>query len=368
MQINAFSVSDTQVCQLLVVHGSKVNEIDNDGRIPLIQAAQEGHLGIVQLLVERNSHIDHKAHDEDYGATPVGVNKSRSSSSTSSNETKPLNTTAPPSSVIVIGGHALHSSPSESPESTYDRRKSYHSNNSKSSSNLTSSTNQSAHSSHVKTEAPSDQCLTFTQQLQQCSMGKNRTRPVSRVLSPVSEPQSPDQTPPVSPNIQGQQKYSPGVDNNINIMAPAPIKSGSLKQEKISATINIITNPNAEMMSSVEEPVWQINPALFPQNVKRSTRNQRANNQDTPTKLMMGQSALEMRSPELRRKRNGIVTNPKVIKSPSGSQFNKLKDESENPVIHSNGFSNLDPSPTRGGTSKGPARPNGLPIKKETPL
>ena len=52
-----------QICQLLVEQGAKVNEVDNDGRHPLIQAAQEGHLAVVKYLLEKEARLDHRSHD-----------------------------------------------------------------------------------------------------------------------------------------------------------------------------------------------------------------------------------------------------------------------------------------------------------------
>ncbi|XP_046331590.1 ankyrin repeat domain-containing protein 50-like isoform X1 [Haliotis rufescens] len=429
-----------EMAELLIMHEADVNAVDNDQRTSLQSAAWQGHEKVVRLLLEKGAHVDHtcnqgatalciaaqEGHEEvvrvllkyhanpnhadqfgrtpirvamksghtsvckileDFGAMPVNGTKSRSSSSTSSNETRPLTTNPPKGGAIAGHPHPIHSSPSDSPESTFDRRKSYHSNNSsKSSSNLTSSTNQSSQSGNV-TKADGE-CLTFTQQLQQCSMGKNRSRPISRVLSPVSEPQSPVQSPPTSP-VGETPKFptsggpvSPSLEHNINILNPSPVKSASLKQEKISATINIITNPNAEIMNSCDEPVWQLNPAHF-QNMKRNLLQQRGIVPDSPTKMVMGQSALHMRSPEMRRKRNGIVTNPNITKSPAAvtgqeilkspgvnghgqSTYNKLSSDTKEPVspIHANGFSSI-PS---GSSRKGPQRPNGLSLKKETPL
>jgi hypothetical protein len=55
---------------------------------------------------------------------------------------------------------------------------------------------------------------------------------------------------------------------------------------------------------------------------------QQKSNSEQPN-IMMGQSALEMRSPEMRRKRNGIVTNPKITKSVAmNGHFNKISNYS----------------------------------------
>ena len=266
-----------------------------------------------------------------------GVKEVRRASDTAAPSTSSIAAATATSTIMALTG---------SPEMPCEKRKSYHSYNSKSSStksssNMTSSTNQSGggggggagNMSRLDRE-----CLTFTQQLQQCSMGKNRSRPISRVLSPVSEPQSPvavrsptscqppplpsHPPPPVLTNSPAA-RLGPGADNTggyceihtglgVQIISnprktttappvstendlsppppplppkgpglslnrthavlgssnssPASVVSGSSSMQvkperRISATINIITNPHADMMSSVEEPVWQRNPA-----------------------------------------------------------------------------------------------------------
>ncbi|XP_037095125.1 ankyrin repeat domain-containing protein 50 [Syngnathus acus] len=53
------------VCAALTERGStaRVGEMDVEGRTALILAAQEGHLGATQLLLDRRSPIDHRAYD-----------------------------------------------------------------------------------------------------------------------------------------------------------------------------------------------------------------------------------------------------------------------------------------------------------------
>ncbi|KAL5011367.1 hypothetical protein ScPMuIL_009918 [Solemya velum] len=407
-----------KVVQLLLEKGAHVDHTCNQGATALCIAAQEGHEGVVRVLLQFGANPNHadqfgrtpmrvslkSGHNavckllEDFGANPVSGMKSRSSSSNSSNEAKPTSSTATdlsanPNSAnqnssapatnggTTMNGNILNSSPSDSPESTFDRRKSYLSNNSsKSSSNMTSSTNQSSQSAHNRLEG---ECLTFTQQLQQCSMARHRSRPISRVLSPVSEPQTPVQSPPMSPamnlynhNNQRCNGHSPHLEQNLNIALTSPVKMLNSKTEKISATINIITNPNADLS---DEPIWQINPISLhhmKSNIARLEFQRR--NSDQPSKMVMGQSALEMRSPEMRRKRNGIVTNPNLTKSIAvNGHLNRLSNNANidtrmppdgSPTILANILSNGYNRSTGMPRYKGPPRPNGLPIKKETPL
>lgn len=386
-----------KVVRLLLEHKAEVDHTCNQGATALCIAAQEGHEEVVRVLLQYNANPNHADQFgrtairvalksghlnvckilEDYGATPVnGVNKSRSTSSSSSTENRPALTCTGPSTSAVTGQQngRLATSPCDSPDSTFDRRKSYHSNNSssKSSSNLTStsSTNQSVGNNiQPQPEVPPD-CLTFTQQLQQCSMARHRSRPVSRVLSPVSEPQSPVQSPPGTPITDGQTNKvdlkSP--DKNINLLGSSPVKYHGVKKDKIAATINIISNPNPELLTLHEEPVWQINPHF--QKSSLSTKvdlHKKSSVPDPPASVIVGKTALELRSPEARRKRNGIVTNPNFTKSP-GINGNPPKfpfgDNTleKVPLINGNIHSQSMPR------YKGPPRPNGLPLKKETPL
>ena len=43
--------------------GARAIEVDNDGRMPLILAAQEGHLGVISTLINAGSPVDTKGHD-----------------------------------------------------------------------------------------------------------------------------------------------------------------------------------------------------------------------------------------------------------------------------------------------------------------
>lgn len=450
-----------EMVQLLLNHGANANAVDNDQRTALQSAAWQGHSAVVELLLHRRANVDHtcnqgatalciasqEGHEnvvkillqygananhadqfgrtpigvalksghvgvckilEDYGAVPANGMKSQSSSSNSSNDTR-HSCDASGASLIGANGNLLGSSPSDSSEFTFDRRKSYHSNNSvssKSLSNVTTSTNQSVQLVNMKGDR---ECLTFTQQLQQCSMARHRSRPISRILSPVSEPQSPVQSPPISPNCEtdngtrntntklstgfhtnnlaesdaqsSSTKYTSSYEPNMNNLAHSPIKFSGSKKEKISATINIITNPNAELLSSGDEPVWQINPnfpGLSSSLAKLELQRKCGLPDGASAANFMGQAGLELRSPETRRKRNGIVTNPNYTKGIGvNGHLNKLSDESMDCNAACTGAPCGSSTPSRNATEtssstgqkgKNAQRPKGLPLKKETPL
>jgi len=53
-----------QVVEALLEAGARVTEVDNDGRVPLILAAQEGHLAVVRTLIESaGTPLESRGHD-----------------------------------------------------------------------------------------------------------------------------------------------------------------------------------------------------------------------------------------------------------------------------------------------------------------
>ncbi|WAQ97891.1 ANR50-like protein [Mya arenaria] len=375
------------VVRVLLQYHANPNHADQFGRTPMKVALKSGHLNVIKLL-------------EEYGASVPTGNKSRSSSSASctSSETKPslqasetailtVNSSVTISSgnPVVMNGIHMSNSPSESPDSTFDRRKSMLSNNSsKSSSYLTSSTNQSSLNSAMscsQTGPTESDCMTFTQQLQQCSLSRNRSRPISRLLSPVSEPHSPVQSPLGSPALNSECLLFGGTNGHNGQTTPTRgRKANLLNKIQLATNINITMNPyNADIS---DDEVWKVNPHHTHSSLKTSMQlleNQRKKTPDHVSKPFMGQSALEMRSPETRRKRNGIVTNPnhKAKGINSVGHMKKLAQlESSQRGDNSASLSSDGSLSTNGRTSpmvaigdqRAPVRPSGLPLKKETPL
>jgi hypothetical protein len=193
---------------------------------------------------------------------------------------------------------------------------------------LTAST-KSSHHSHQGVEAlPTG--LSFTQQLQQCT--RSRHRPISKLLSPLSEPLSPFHSPPLSPLSETQS----------NRLSPIPQLSSPM-----SPSGGIITNPRGFM-----EPV---HPRLVPPLIKV---------QEVHLHAMPN-----LRSLETKLKRNGIVTNPNVksssitaAKPPSAAATSVTSS-----IWTPKEATHMEPR-WKHGFEQAPTRPSGLPLKKETPL
>ena len=66
----AFEGYATVVDMLLLAAGSRADATDNDGRSPLLLAAQEGHLGAVERLIAAGANVNHRSLD---GKTPLRV-------------------------------------------------------------------------------------------------------------------------------------------------------------------------------------------------------------------------------------------------------------------------------------------------------
>ena len=233
-------------------------------------------------------------------------------------------------------------------------------------------------------------------------MSRNRSRPISRLLSPVSEPHSPDQSLVLgSPSVRPECLPLGSSENCALSKAKKIWHSNKIDSP---TTINITMNPyNAEIS---DEEVWKINPSHPNMSLKSSLQileQQKRQTPDHTSKPFMGQSALEMRSPETRRKRNGIVTNPNhKAKGIHSGHLEKLAQLDGGQRSDNQSFTNGDSlrfkckmpnmgtshsggsltgsshtGSSRGGSSnagssledRGHAvRPNGLPLKKETPL
>ncbi|XP_036853798.2 ankyrin repeat domain-containing protein 50 isoform X1 [Manis javanica] len=216
-----------KVVQLLIEHGAIVDHTCNQGATALCIAAQEGHIDVVQVLLEHSADPNHadqfgrtamrvaakNGHSqiikllEKYGASslngcsPSPVHtmeqkplqsmsskvqsltiKSNSSGSTGGGDTQPSLRGLP------NGPAHAFSSPSESPDSTVDRQKSSLSNNSLKSSKNSSLRTTSSTATAQTVPMDSFQNLSFTEQIQQHSLPRSRSR--QSIVSPSSTTQS----------------------------------------------------------------------------------------------------------------------------------------------------------------------------------
>ncbi|KAM6981310.1 ankyrin repeat domain-containing protein 50 isoform 1-T1 [Aplochiton taeniatus] len=244
-----------KVVQFLIDSGTCVDHTCNQGATALGIAAQEGHLDVVQILLEHGADPNHAdqfgrtamrvaakgGHGpiikllERYGAsglngcspspvhtmeqkTPLALSgklhsltiKSSSSGSTGAGEVLP-------SGRGLANGplHAL-SSPSESPDSTGDRHKSSLSNHSLKSSKNSSLRTTSSTATAQTVPIDSFPGLSFTEQIQQHSLPRSRSR--QSIVSPSSTTRSAPQAP-----------ASPSGDSDWSHIKPAlkPGKSGT---------------------------------------------------------------------------------------------------------------------------------------------
>ncbi|XP_032990721.1 ankyrin repeat domain-containing protein 50 [Rhinolophus ferrumequinum] len=216
-----------KVVQLLIEHGAVVDHTCNQGATALCIAAQEGHIDVVQVLLEHGADPNHadqfgrtamrvaakNGHSqiikllEKYGASslngcsPSPVHtmeqkplqsasskmqsltvKSNSSGSTGGGDTQPSLRGFP------NGPAHAFSSPSESPDSTVDRQKSSLSNNSLKSSKNSSLRTTSSTATAQTVPIDSFHNLSFTEQIQQHSLPRSRSR--QSIVSPSSTTQS----------------------------------------------------------------------------------------------------------------------------------------------------------------------------------
>ncbi|XP_033106876.1 ankyrin repeat domain-containing protein 50-like [Anneissia japonica] len=175
---------NVEVVQLLMKYGANINQTCNQGATALCISAQEGHMDVVDALLKHGADPNHA--DEhgrtamrvavkgehqsvikllvDYGVpiidSPRGSHSSRSGGSVSSNDQRQ-------STGQLSNGLQEGSTPSDSPDSTFDKKQSLtHSSNTKSSSNLTSTSSTNRSSGHVPSSGYGD---LFTEQIHEHS-------------------------------------------------------------------------------------------------------------------------------------------------------------------------------------------------------
>lgn len=250
----------TKVVQFLIDNGTHVDHTCNQGATALGIAAQEGHIDVVQILLEHGADPNHAdqfgrtamrvaakgGHSviikilEKYGASSIngcspspvhtmeqktplsvtGTMQSLTIKSSSSGSTGAMQSTG---RGLPNGPVHAFSSPSESPDSTVDRQKSSLSNNSLKSSKNSSLRTTSSTATAQTVPIDSFHGLTFTEQIQQHSLPRSRSR--QSIVSPSSTTKS-----------IGHQPGSP-----LNEFDWAQVKPG-LKSTKGNKTGNSTSN------------------------------------------------------------------------------------------------------------------------------
>ncbi|KAA0184175.1 hypothetical protein HAZT_HAZT009876 [Hyalella azteca] len=403
---------------LLLAHGAAVDATDCEKRTPLQSAAWQGHSQIVRLLLEAGAAVDHtcsqgatalsiaaqEGHEEcvvellKHGANPSHSDRCGRTAikvalkgghhklaklledhlekcgQTTANyvNASALDASKQPCSALLCPG--LTSSPADSPESTFEKRRSTASlGQSSKSSNLTSSTRSSGgHRSSVQKSkalpAPSapvssimSPLLSFTQQLQQCGRGRRpppSTQPAAH--TPMDDSSSPIYaSPPVSPlsdhggpmsSMVGESCY-PGLRRYEGYMGGSthvnPVVAlmdeeycMSFYKGQRPATAPLLQSSSQAGRSSAGSSSG--GGGYSPSGYSFSS--------DQHMRIILGTP----RSPEpTRPKRNGIVTNTS-LKAAQSKAAHLLR----------NG---LQAGRSRV-SSNAPTRPSGLPLKKETPL
>lgn len=335
-----------QVVGVLLQHGANPNHVDQCGRTPFRVASKGGHASVVRLLKEytgcstamNNASCNRHACGPSQASTgpPVAFTLDAKYSNSTSH--------ALANARAIANGH-IGSSGSSKEWPSSDQK--YAPANAKLSQNLVSlnslSTTRSSSSSGAESGVG---LMSFTQQLQQCSDARRRNRSSNQLLSPVHEP------PPV-PLLT----HSPGSPLSEVHSCKASPAFGSPVYDITGKPAGPQGERAAGQDEMVIEPIWQ-------RQLERSrTRPNRMG------AMVMGQTALVMNSPELRRKRNGIITNPGCSPPTADATDGALSSQSSGgSFVNTGSHEHLRAEATKQESATKAARPSGLPLKRETPL
>ncbi|MEQ2165723.1 Ankyrin repeat domain-containing protein 50, partial [Goodea atripinnis] len=301
------------VVQILLENGADPNHADQFGRTAMRVAAKGGHSMIIKILEKYgattlNGCNPSPVHTMDE-KTPLAVTgkmhsltiKSSSSGSTGAGDVQSSGRSLPNGPV-----HAF-SSPSESPDSTVDRQKSSLSNNSLKSSKNSSLRTTSSTATAQTVPIDSFHGMTFTEQIQQHSLPRSRSR--QSIVSPCSTTKSASQQ-PSSPSSEFDWSQLKSAKGNKTASGTQNSKA-ALEDKKKSK------NSGSSQGQVLEYEMTQFD--------KRMAFNQSVANiavKDPHCKIMIGGSVPQERGqcqdpffiqPQScsEKKRNGIMTNPK---------------------------------------------------------
>ncbi|XP_041120719.1 ankyrin repeat domain-containing protein 50 [Polyodon spathula] len=307
------------VVQILLEHGADPNHADQFGRTAMRVAAKGGHSSIIKLLEKYgasslNGCSPSPVHTMEQKA-PLSVAskmqsitiKSNSSGSTGIGDLQP--------SVRGMSNGPVHafSSPSESPDSTVDRQKSSLSNNSLKSSKNSSLRTTSSTATAQTVPIDSFHAMTFTEQIQQHSLPRSRSR--QSIVSPSSTTRSIGQhasTPScefewsqVKPNLKSTKGGKPGKNGsskecsggrkskNSGSCQPQVLEYEMTQFDKKMAVTKPVSNVGVTIKQIPVEPLCKI---VVP-----------------PPQLDVGRSHqqfLIQQQNSAEKKRTGIMTNP----------------------------------------------------------
>ncbi|KAG7458950.1 hypothetical protein MATL_G00226050 [Megalops atlanticus] len=305
------------VVQALLDHGADPNHADQFGRTPMRVAAKGGHSQIIKLLEKYGAStlngctpspvhpMEQKGPASVAGKTPSLTNKSNSSGSTGPGDLQPSGRGP------ANGPAHAFSSPSESPDSTVDRQKSSLSNNSLKSSKNSSLRTTSSTATAQTVPIDSFHGLTFTEQIQQHSLPRSRSR--QSIASPSSTTKS-----------VGQQPSSPSSEFEWSQVKP------SLKSTKGNKAGNGTSNSKggsgekkkARNGGSSQGQVLEYEMTQFDKRIALAKPVSNVALKDPPCKILtpplvhqdVGRSQqqfLIQQQGGTEKKRNGIMTNPK---------------------------------------------------------
>ncbi|XP_053317381.1 ankyrin repeat domain-containing protein 50 [Spea bombifrons] len=341
-----------KVVQLLIDHGAIVDHTCNQGATALCIAAQEGHADVVHVLLEHGADPNHadqfgrtamrvaakNGHSqiikllEKYGATTLnGCNPSpvhtMEQKALNPSSTKVQSLTIKSNSSSSTGGGDVHpamrglcngpshafSSPSESPDSTVDRHKSSLSNNSLKSSKNSSLRTTSSTATAQTVPIDSFHCLSFTEQIQQHSLPRSRSR--QSIVSPTStthslgqnnSPTSEFEWSQVKPSLKSTKsnKGGKGDTSNKSSSVGKKTKQSNCSQSKVLEYEMTQFDKRAHVPSSVTSmnvPLKQVHSDTASKIQIPSVQQEVGRSQQ--------QFLIQQQSAE-QKKRNGIMTNP----------------------------------------------------------
>ncbi|XP_066575943.1 ankyrin repeat domain-containing protein 50 [Amia ocellicauda] len=345
-----------KMVKLLIDNGTHVDHTCNQGATALCIAAQEGHIDVVQLLLEHGADPNHAdqfgrtamrvaakgGHSqiikilEKYGASslngcspspvhtmeqkaPLSVTGKMQCLTTKSNSSGSTGVADIQPSGRGLSNGPVHafSSPSESPDSTVDRQKSSLSNNSLKSSKNSSLRTTSSTATAQTVPIDSFHGLSFTEQIQQHSLPRSRSR--QSIVSPSSTTKSIEQHPSspssefewsqVKPSLKSTKgsKVGNNASNGSSKCGPGEKKksknSGSSQSQVLEYEMTqfdkriALTKP----VSNVGVTVKQLPPEPQCKIVVPPTQQEVGRSQQQF--LIQQQNSAE-------KKRNGIMTNP----------------------------------------------------------